>query len=147
MDDKKTFLSNLGSTLIGQPGFDDLLAMAYSPNGFRRENAVRRLGMLGNPLAIPCLVVRANDWVPQVRAAAVDAITRMLKSGNGMAFVTYLPQILHLEHCRRGDHTELLQSVHAFLLRQENRDALLDGLASTDSRVARIVTRLLVRNN
>ena len=106
--EEKTFLSKLGSRLFAHPGFENLVALSTSANGFRREDAVRRLGMLGDPRAIPCLIVRANDWVPQVRTAAFDALIRMLKSGNGDAFVTSLPQILHLQSCSRGDHTELL---------------------------------------
>jgi HEAT repeat protein len=146
MDEMKNLLSKLGASLLGQPGLDDLFAMSSSTDGFKRENAVRRLGMLGNPLAIPYLIVRANDWVPQVRAAAYDALTRLLKTGNGEAFVASLPQILHLESCRRDDHSKLLQSVQEFLIREENRTALLNGLESRDSKLARTVVRLLVEH-
>jgi hypothetical protein len=68
----------------------------------------------------------------------------MLKSGNGDAFVASLPQILHLQSCSRGDHTGLLEAIHEFLLGEQNRDALLAGIENRDSRVARVVTRLLV---
>jgi len=146
MDEMKNLLSKLGASLLGQPGLDDLLSLSSSTDGYKRENAVRRLGMLGNPLAIPYLIVRANDWVPQVRAAAYDALTRLLKTGNGEAFVATLPQILHLESCKRDDHSKLLKSVQEFLLREENRAALLKGLESRDNKLARIVVRLLIEH-
>jgi len=143
MDDKN-LLTRPGSRLFAHPGFDNLIAMAVDFDGFKRESAVRRLGMLGDPRAIPCLIVLANDWVYEVRAAAYEALVQMLKSGNGDAFVAALPQLLRLEGCRRADHTPLLRAIREFLLREENRGALLEGLKSPDSRVARIIWQLLV---
>ena len=61
MDKKQEFLSKPGSAIFAPPGLEDLLAMSSHASGFKRENAVRRLGMLGNPMAIPYLMVRAND--------------------------------------------------------------------------------------
>jgi HEAT repeat protein len=135
MDEKQNFLNK---------GLDELLAMASNRSGFERENAVRRLGMLGNPMAIPYLTVRANDWVPQVRVAARDALSNLLRTGNGAAFVACLPAIMHLQTCMRDDHTGLLQAVQDFLLREENVHHLVAGLDDPDARVARLATRLLM---
>src|ERR1700741_4148225 len=107
MGEKQNFPRKLGSSIFAQPGLEDLLAMSSHANGFKRENAVRRLGMLGNPMAIPSLIVRANDWVPQVRAAARDALSKLLRAGNGEAFVASLPAIMHLQTCTRDNHREL----------------------------------------
>ncbi len=145
MNDNNTLLGKLGQTLSGEPGLDDLLTMVSHHSGFKRENAVRRLGMLGNPAAIPYLIVRANDWVPQVRAAAYEALGKLLKAGNGPAFVESLPRILHLQSCGRSDHSALLQAVQDFLLREDNRAILLAGMQNPNPRVARLVTRLLIR--
>lgn len=144
MDDKQKLLSKLGSAIFSQPGLEDLLAMSSHASGFKRENAVRRLGILGNPTAIPHLIVRANDWVPQVRAAARDALSKLLRTGNGEAFVASLPAIVHLQTCTRDDHSELLQAVQEFLLREDNLHHLVAGLHSPDHQVARLATRLLV---
>ena len=144
MNEKKHLLARWGTALLSQPGLADLLAMSSSLNGFKRENAVRRLGMLGNPASIPYLIERANDWVPQVRAAAYDALIRMLKTGNGASFVACLPELLHLQSCQRGDHRGLLAAVQDFLLREENREALMGGMENPDARVARLVTQLYV---
>src|SRR5262249_13618361 len=46
MDEKKNIPSKLGSATLSQPGLEDLLAMSSHASGFKRENAVRRLGML-----------------------------------------------------------------------------------------------------
>ena len=144
MDEEQNLLSKLGSAILPQPGLDDLLAMSSHASGFKRENAVRRLGMLGNPLAIPHLIVRANDWVPQVRSAAREALRKLLRTGHAEAFVASLPAIMHLQTCARDDHTGLLQAVQDFLLRDENVPHLVAGLHSSDTHVARFATRLLV---
>jgi HEAT repeat protein len=144
MDERQKLLNKLGSAIFPRSGLDDLLAMASHASGFKRENAVRRLGMLGNPMAIPHLIVRANDWVPQVRAAARDALSALLRAGNGEAFVASLPAIMHLQTCTRDDHTGLLHAVQEFLLREDNAHHLVAGLHGPDRRVARLAIRLLV---
>lgn len=123
---------------------EDLVRLSSSFDGFKRENAVRRLGMIGDPVAIPALIVRANDWVTQVRSAAHDALTRMLEPSNAAAFVASLPQLLHLQRCTRGDHSSLLQAVQEFLVRDGNVEALKAAWQSNDPHVARLVTRLLI---
>jgi len=47
--EKKNFLDKLGSAIFSAPSLDDLLKMSMNPSGFKRENAVRRLGMIGDP--------------------------------------------------------------------------------------------------
>jgi len=110
MDERQNLLSKLGSAFLPQPALDDLVAMSSHASGFRRENAVRRLGMLGNSLAIPHLIVRANDWVPEVRSAAREALSNLPRTGNGEAFVASLPAIMHLQTCTRDDHSRLLRA-------------------------------------
>jgi HEAT repeat protein len=123
---------------------EDLLRLSSSFDGFKRENAVRRLGLIGDPVAIPALIVRANDWVPEVRAAAYGALVKMLTPANAVAFVSSLPQLLHLQKCTRGDHSSLLQAVQEFLVRDGNVEALHASWQSENVPVARLVTRLLI---
>jgi HEAT repeat protein len=131
-------------SLTARTSVEDLVRLSSSFDGFKRENAVRRLGMIGDPAAIPALVVRANDWVPEVRAAAYGALIKMLTTSNAAAFVASLPQLLHLQRCTRGDHSALLRAVEDFLVRDGNVDALKAAWHSTDPHVARLVTRLLI---
>lgn len=144
MGAKQNFPGKLDSAILVHPGLKDLLAMSSHASGFKRESAVRRLAMLGKPIAIPYLVVRVNDWVPQVRAAALDALSRLLGAGNGAAFVESLPAIMHLQTCMRDNHAELVRAVQDFLLREENLHHLVAGLHNQDVKVARLAARLLV---
>lgn len=125
-----------------QEGLDDLLAMCEHRSGYRRENAVRRLGMLGNAIAIPRLIVRANDWVPQVREAARGAIVRLCRHENASAIVASLPALYHLRNCARDDHETLLSNVVDFLLLEENIGYLKAAIRNENHFVARIAVNL-----
>jgi HEAT repeat protein len=57
---------------------DKLLRLADSWDGYERERAVRRLGLIGDSNALPMLIKRANDWVPQVRDASYKALVNLL---------------------------------------------------------------------
>ena len=144
MDEKKNFLSKLGAGIFRHPGLDELLALVASRDGFVREKAVRRLGILGHASAIPHLIVCANDWVPQVRAAALDVLVKHIRKENAAAFVASLPALVHLQSCTRDNHGELLRMVQDFLLREENVAHLVAGVQGADVQVARIAARMLV---
>ncbi|MDQ8029745.1 MAG: hypothetical protein REJ23_13550 [Brevundimonas sp.] len=49
----------------------------FSGDGYVREAAVRKLAMASSPFFASALALRLNDWVPQVRVAAEQAIARV----------------------------------------------------------------------
>ncbi|MET8851333.1 hypothetical protein [Amycolatopsis sp. NPDC004625] len=51
---------------------------ACSPDGHEREATVWRLAVSRDPEAVPLLLIRCVDWVPQVRAAAREAVLSKL---------------------------------------------------------------------
>jgi len=116
-------------------------------NGYKRENAVRRLGMLGNPIAIPKLIVRANDWVPQVRNAARESIEKLLMNKNAEAFVYSLPDIYHLQDCGRDNHNTLIDKIERFLTRTENRKYLISSIEMDEPSIARNALKLCIENS
>ena len=144
MEESPSLITHLLRTLVRQEGLDDLLAMSEHANGYQRENAVRRLGVLGNSLAIPKLLVRTNDWVPQVRSAARDALSRLLKKENAQAFIDCLPELHHLERCSRSDHRELIASVTQFLLLPENVDYVRLAITNHAPYIARTALRMCI---
>ena len=130
-----------------QEGIDDLLAMSEHWNGYKREHAVRRLGILGNPAAIPKLLVSVNDWVPQVRSAARESLLKSLKNENAQAFIDNLPALYHLENCARSDHSNMIASVIDFLLKKENVAHITAAIENNDSHIARIAVKLCIQNS
>lgn len=122
----------------------ELLRSSESPSGFVRERATLRLGELGDPLALPSLIVRANDWVPEVRATALASLARLAVPANAMAYVTCMPLFHWLAHCRRAEHAPLIAQVEAFVCRPENAVHVLGGMSSTVGGVARACLLLAI---
>lgn len=124
-----------------------LLEMSKHWDGYKREEAVRRLGALGNPAAIPELLARVNDWVPQVRKAAEDALSQLMQRDNAAAFVRSLPEIYHLQRCGRKDHGDLIAKVVRFLIEPDNSAHLRSAIADDNLRIARIAARLCLQHS
>jgi len=125
---------------------DELLRLADSWNGYERERAVRRLGLIGNSASIPMLLKRANDWVPQVRAASQKALRDLLTEENTLAFIDALPKIYHLESCHRDNHRDLIKAVESFLLSKENKAKVINGCMSVNPIVARCCLKLSIEH-
>ncbi|MEJ1369901.1 MAG: hypothetical protein RPU35_17185 [Candidatus Sedimenticola sp. (ex Thyasira tokunagai)] len=144
MEENENLLERLLRSFKKQEGLDDLLFMAEHWNGFNRENAIRRLGMLGNPVAIPKLIVRVNDWVPQVREAAKEALLKLMTPKNAKAFAESLPDLYHLKTCGRDNHTRFIADVLEYLLIEENAECIKKAAFSVEPKVARIAVRLCI---
>ena len=145
MDRDKTLLHNLLKGFNKQEGLDDLLRMTEHWDGYRRENAVIRLGMLGNPLAIPSIIVRANDWVPQVRSASKKAITLLQQPENVSAFIISLPDLYRLQNCGRDNHDELISSIEDYISTVDGGVSLLKELNNESLLVARCAFLILLK--
>jgi HEAT repeat protein len=142
MEENENLLKRLLKSFQKQEGLDELLLMAEHRNGFKRENAVRRLGMLGNPVAIPKLIVRVNDWVPQVRIAAKEALNKLMTPKNAKAFAESLPDLFHLKTCGRDNHARFISDVLEYLLKDKNVECIKEATLSVEPKVARIAVRL-----
>jgi HEAT repeat protein len=116
--------------------FAELLESMKSISGYVRERAVRMLAGHEDIRALPALIERANDWVPQVRDAAAGAIGRLLVSANAAAFVDALPAIMALRKGRRADHSALIGAVERFLLDRCSADAVMAGLRGARTDIA-----------
>ena len=147
MMEKSKLLKSIGNLFSKEEGLDELLKMSEHWDGYKRESAVRRLGMLGNPIAIPNLILRVNDWVPQVRIAALKAMKMLAVPENSAAFVMSLPSLYHLDKCTRSSHAELIEFIEKYLILDINKKHLIQGLESGNSMVARACISLIIKNN
>lgn len=147
MEENRKRLTRLLKSFRKQEGLDDLLLMAEHWNGFKRENAVRRLGMLGNPIAIPKLIIRINDWVPEVRVVAKEALLKLMTSSNAGAFAESLPELFHLKTCGRDDHTQFITVVLEYLLEDKNAEYMRKATFSVEPKVARIAVQLCIAHS
>jgi HEAT repeat protein len=108
------------------------------PSGFVREAAVRALsarpGAVGS---MPFYLVRRNDWVEQVRSAAIEALDLCAKRENAEAIVEALPLVYRLVTCTRADHAPFVARIEDLLGQPGCEGALRSGIASPDPRVRR----------
>jgi HEAT repeat protein len=107
---------------------------------------MQALAQLDPHEAIPELLVRTNDWVPQVRYAAKKTLRSLMTDENAAAFIDYLPEIAHLGRQQRDDHAILIEEVHAYLLRPHNTQHLIRAVSTAQPRVARIASRLCMEH-
>lgn len=80
-------------------------------SGWVREEAVKLLARSEEPLAIAFLLIRANDWVDEVRLLATSAVEARLARRGVDDFVPYLDLVYRLESVRRNDLSTLVHRV------------------------------------
>lgn len=123
-------------------GVDAWLERVTSCNGFERQEAVEMLGRFRDARALPALLARVNDWVPQVRHAALRAVRSMLDDAFNQAWGASLEAVVALARARRADHAVLLEEVAAFLSKPTLLGALRGQVASAAPTVRRYVAEL-----
>lgn len=117
--------------------------LSTHPNGYVREAAVQRLALLGDGAELPPLLLRANDWVPQVRDRARAALHARVMQGYDEHWVPALPLLLRLRVTGRADGGPLVKAVLALLGAPASRNAVWKGLHSRDATVRRTSFQLL----
>lgn len=115
------------------------MADVNSRSGFARERAVLAIARSGNGAGLPHLLVRANDWVAQVRQAAVVGIGLFLTAEHLPSWAKALPEVEALGRCGRVDHGPLLTRIHGYLATEQN----LAQLLKANRLPSRAVSRLL----
>ena len=146
MKDNTALIEKLSVLFPRKEGTDNLISMTKSWNGYEREDAVRRLGDFGDPTALPALIIRVNDWVAQVRAAAKRAIINLLSYGSVEAFIECLPAFYHLRKCRRDQHDELIETIENYLLNKKVHKFVIEGVSNPNPLIQRACFKLVLKN-
>jgi HEAT repeat protein len=115
-------------------------------SGYIREAAVRGLATCGDGRAIRFLVLRLNDWVDQVRAAARAALDAFLKPALAPDAIAALPLVEALSRQRRGDHGDVVARVLTFLKSPECAPALRAGCRDAERDTRRACLELELAN-
>lgn len=120
-----------------------LFALAsFHHNGYVRETAIEKLSLIKTGFEVPFLILRLNDWVPEVRDAAYHEIRSRLTPEYCRHLIANLPLIGRLKHAGRVDHTPLINAVHELLQSDECRSVLFESLKSTDRQIRRACFKL-----
>ncbi len=112
-------------------------------SGYTREAAVKRLSTHEPRLSLPFLFLRLNDWVQQVRTAALNAIETVIDNGELVDLAHNLPHLGRLKLAGRADHSVLIRSVEEALLSEDRLSALMAATKSPDRYVRRAAYQLL----
>jgi HEAT repeat protein len=111
--------------------------LSFHWNGFLREEAVRRLAARQEIDRVPFLLLRANDWVSQVRKRAKQALLVAIKAHGADAFGAFLPLVERLSATRREDHEQLLSAIGGLFAGSEGQRVLRRAICSPDRYVRR----------
>ena len=85
--------------------WDEWIVATTDRCGVVREAAVNALARAGHGPALPALLGRLNDWVPEVRRAALGAVTAFLDEDHASSWSSALAQVSTLARGGRADPT------------------------------------------
>lgn len=118
-----------------------IIFASFNSNGFIREHAVQLLKDYDNTL--PYIMLRQNDWVAQVRNAAVSVFDERLKTLHKGELLAALPYAEKLESGNRHSHDQQINRFFEKLSSAEHQETLIKGLQSNHVRTRRICIRAL----
>ena len=126
----------------------DILGMfSFHRSGYLREYAVKRLARIHDGSEVRYLLLRLNDWVPQVREAAQSAIEERLRDDQALHFAKHVSLIVRLEGTQRVQRHELLGPVKRLLVMSSGTAALLVALQDGSLRTRRSIVPFLVERS
>ncbi len=95
------------------------LELSKSYNGYEREKALIYLAGISDPIVFPVLLLRLNDYVPQVRARAEQAMTNWLMDASQVDLcIQYFSEIAALEKRKRVSDM-VIQAFAGYLAQQK----------------------------
>jgi HEAT repeat protein len=110
---------------------------SFHNNGFVREKAINELNNIWTGKELPYLLIRLNDWVPNVQQAALTAVKARLQSAYASHFVNCLPLIMRLSKRNRIDQNPIINSIKEILQDESSLSALNAGLKSQNCYIRR----------
>lgn len=114
----------VASPALAADGPGLLQLASFHPSGFVRAEAVRLLAEQPLAAALPCLLLRLNDWVLPVQQAARAAVGARLGPAAAAALLPCLALVEQLTVYRRRDLSDLQAQLRAVLLHRTSRPLL-----------------------
>ncbi len=118
--------------------------VSFHGSGHVRQRAVERLATSEDSMAVAFLLLRANDWVPQVRAPAQRALEQGLEAGRLQGFVRCVELLFRLGDVKRNDLRAFVERAKATLLSPVAQSAVLEGCHSRETGVRRRCVALAI---
>lgn len=121
------------------PSLLGLASFHYS--GYVRGAAVLELASLETGKELPYLLIRLNDWVPEVRQAATQAVAARMKPEYAGHFLHSISLVFQLRNGGRVDK-QFIDGICSLLKRPENWEILQQGMSAKDQAIRRISFQL-----
>ncbi|HEY0023594.1 MAG TPA: HEAT repeat domain-containing protein [Longimicrobium sp.] len=109
--------------------------LACHRDGFVRESVVRKLAERRDGGELVPLLLRANDWVPQVHTVAIAALQARLTPEYVPHWARALALVAWLRRTGRANNAPLVEAVFALLSSGPARTAVRDALYAIDDDV------------
>ncbi len=122
----------------------DLDKLIISPDGRLREKAIRKIGRLKGK-EIPLLLQRVNDWVPQIRDAAREAIIERITPDYAHHFLKYIPDVVRLLSCARENHRSLVNMILSATVEKCSLETFLTSLQIENTYLRRLAFEKVVK--
>jgi HEAT repeat protein len=106
-------------------------------SGYVREAAIGRAVELGHCSFLEPITERVNDWVPEVRRAATNALLTLLATVSAEHFVLLIPRLRRLMLATRTDHRSWLFEFERCLVEAGGAKAIIAAMTGTDFRLRR----------
>lgn len=124
-------------TIMGSTD-NELVALCISHySGYVREAAISRAVELGGSSFLESITKRVNDWVPEVRRAATNALLTLLATVPAEHFVLLIPRLRRLMAAMRTDHRSWLFDFEQRLVEAGGAAAIIAAMGGTDFRLKR----------
>ncbi|WP_426234677.1 PBS lyase [Pseudomonas sp. TWP3-2] len=133
--------------LANAKGSGSWIELSTHDNGFVREVAVRELCNDASPETLVALIVRLNDWVPQIRELARAGLNRYLTPLHASALLFALVPLIALAARQRADHGPTLHAARAVLQLPETRAQVHADFLTRQGKAARYLFALLLEND
>jgi HEAT repeat protein len=131
--------------LLPQSSSAPVVALAsMHSSGYLREAAVRLLATCEDGMELPYLLLRANDWVPAVRAVAESVVRARLVPAYAARFVASLPLVEGLRGAGRVAHGPLVADIERLLCCEAAWPALLEALRAPSAPMRQAAARIAV---
>lgn len=111
--------------------------LSCNRNGYVREAAVRYLANQYTGMELPFLLLRINDWVPEVRSIAIAATRYRVVREYSRQLVRCLPLLESLERQGRRDGADIFQSIRKILVAPDCLPFLGEAITGSDRQVRR----------
>jgi hypothetical protein len=107
-----------------------VLVQVQSRDGHQREAALVKMRRAPESRFLPFVIERLNDWVPNVRVAALQALEAVLQVASVDELLRSWRSVENLGHAKRADHATaigLFQRRVALTLDELAKNQLIDG--------------------